>query len=85
MFVRCLLCLLRRLRCLRCQLQSTLLASPLLCVCICGCLLPAAAAAGDPESFSRLDLSLPDSELRRRFPLFPVRGSAAAAICSCAL
>jgi hypothetical protein len=34
----------------------------------------AVAAAGDPESFSRVDLSLPDSELRRRFPRFPVGG-----------
>lgn len=33
----------------------------------------AAAAAGDPESFSRLDLGLSDAELKRRFPLFPVR------------
>lgn len=31
------------------------------------------AAAGDPEGFSRVDLCLPDAELRRRFPKFPVR------------
>ncbi|KAI3427056.1 hypothetical protein D9Q98_006996 [Chlorella vulgaris] len=41
-----------------------------------------AAAAGDPESFSRVDLSLPDSELRRRFPRFP--GKDAALVCEVA-
>ncbi|KAL4437367.1 hypothetical protein ABPG75_004506 [Micractinium tetrahymenae] len=38
-----------------------------------------AAAAGDPESFSRVDLHLPDAQLKRQFPLFP--GKAAALEC----
>ena len=33
----------------------------------------ASAAAGDPDSFSRVDLSLPESQLRAAFPDFPVR------------
>ncbi|KAL4429824.1 hypothetical protein ABPG77_010941 [Micractinium sp. CCAP 211/92] len=33
-------------------------------------------AAGDPESFSRVDLNLPEEELKRRFPLFPGKGAA---------
>lgn len=33
------------------------------------------AAAGDPESFSRVDLGLPDEQLLRSFPLFPVSHS----------
>lgn len=30
-----------------------------------------------PDSFSRVDLSLPDAEIRRRFPAFPVHAFAA--------
>ena len=33
----------------------------------------AAAGEGDPASFSRIDLSQPEAQIRAAFPLFPVR------------
>lgn len=35
--------------------------------------LALAVLAGDPDSFSRVDLSRPAAALRKEFPLFPVR------------
>lgn len=41
------------------------------------------AAAGDPESFSRVDLSLSDAALKKKFPLFPVSALGGGGWCCC--
>lgn len=38
-----------------------------------------AGTAGDPDSFSKVDISRPEAQLRKEFPLFP--GAAAALVC----
>ncbi|PRW60895.1 ion channel [Chlorella sorokiniana] len=40
---------------------------------------PRPAAAGDPDSFCKVDLNLPDAQLKKKFPQFP--GKAAALEC----
>lgn len=46
--------------------------------------MPLSSAAGDPDSFCRVDLNLTDAQLKKKFPQFPVSRCLEALVCGVA-